>query len=491
MIKKLFSNRNLLCTLRKHCSYNTSLNNTSNMFTEIDSINIDEELKSHCKNLGFSKLTKVQKEVYEKFLNKESQKHLSVFAESGSGKTFAYGLPLIKTLQDLKKREDYDDMHGAIIILPTKELCTQTYAFLRKLDYTNKLKMNRTGSISHVAPHVQLLKSMPKEDLKKLDLEELSDKNIINSTKWDNQDLLITTPSQLNIIQKAKKTVDPLDINPSYIIIDEMDLLFEDQNFNEPLMNIMSHFFGQYRSPFGEENNKRKLILSSASLKNRMRDIPSKELQEDYFGPIEWVQSENYQKISENILFENVNIQRQDMNERIDKFRVVTKQNLEEGFRKIMVFCEDSKTIDLLKDLLEKSKIKCFAMHSQMRPEKRLESLMNFQKSDGVLLATDLACRGLDFQGLDLIIQYNYATDATTLLHRVGRISRQNKKSKSKVINFVDTQNLDLFDIFSKQVSKQNRLDKQISYSPKKSTKNKEKSLTADQINEISSDEDF
>jgi superfamily II DNA/RNA helicase len=129
---------------------------------------------------------------------------------------------------------------------------------------------------------------------------------------WKRVDILVTTPSQLETIMKIKRKREPLAVNPKWFVVDEMDLLLVDKAFSRSTMNIMAYFLGKYKSPFGEENSKRKLVLTGASLKDRIKKVPVREMLEDWFGEMSFVESKDYMKISEKVEHEKLDVSKLD-----------------------------------------------------------------------------------------------------------------------------------------------------------------------------------
>ena len=231
-------------------------------------------------------------------------------------------------------------------------------------------------------------------------------------------------------------------IQQRYIVVDEMDMLLADKAFSKSVLSIMAHFIGIYKSPFGELNQKRQIILACASLKKKIRSIPSKEILEDWFGPLEFVESEKYMRINQNVDHEKLDVSSLGYHEK----QVLLKEVIDESqAEKVIVFCKDVLTAEDTCKFLNASDIPTVSFHSNLRPQERIESLNSFETGKAIVfMTTDLACRGVDFKDTDLVVQFNYAQNATNLIHRFGRTGRLNKKGK--VTSFVDLEDSLLYE---------------------------------------------
>lgn len=105
--------------------------------------------------------------------------------------------------------------HGALIVVPTKELAMQVYRTVRQLDEECKLNVSRMGSISYYSGIVELLNkasSLSQEQ----DLSELALDNVIRSVDWPRMDLLVTTPTMVNHLLRFSRSKP----NPKYVVLD-------------------------------------------------------------------------------------------------------------------------------------------------------------------------------------------------------------------------------------------------------------------------------
>jgi superfamily II DNA/RNA helicase len=210
--------------------------------------------------------TPIQQRVIEEgILNGQN---MIITAESGSGKTLSYLLPLINELNFYKDNNDtnasyfkfnkdteelmfqnanelqyqekkntkkntsgkHDDPKGAIILSYSKEMANQIYVLLRKMDTKKRFSLNRaTSSLQMKSPIVEFITPDTKKGEKEYNEDELfsiSLANVINNASWNISDVILCTPVVISHILETKSQFNPLDINPKTIIIDEFDELF-------------------------------------------------------------------------------------------------------------------------------------------------------------------------------------------------------------------------------------------------------------------------
>jgi len=226
-------------------------------------------------------------------------------SESGSGKTLAFLLPILNRVFYEKDeiplpREDnskmflnaedlyYDrkyaakklsvqekvaksQMRGAIIVASSRELLSQIYSLIRRLDVHNSLNVNRVGSsvqlFSPIAEHITKEGEFRnKRELMTEQVDQVSVKNIINNAKWELNDIMLTTPMLLKFLIDDVSKYEQYDINPSVIALDEFDLLFNNPGMEASMLAIMRKFGGSSDKNFSKFNMRRQFILSCSTL---------------------------------------------------------------------------------------------------------------------------------------------------------------------------------------------------------------------------------
>ena len=468
----------------------------------INSQPINPHFKRVCKKLGFENLTPIQEKAIPEMY---SNKNIGIFAETGSGKTLAYALPILDRLSKESKNVDFrSSTHGCIVLTNTKELCIQVYSLFKRLDHDERFKIYRTGAIGYVPPHKQVNNyDFEKHEARIKFLKEGSkhdlyyNEGIINIIDWKRMDVLVTTPSQLESILNIKRKNIKKDIDPEFLVIDEMDLLLIDKAYNRSIGNIMTYLQGlntvkinqneeesmedlkEIPSVFGKESN-RKLILAGASLKSSLKKSSSKSILQNMFGKIEFIESDSYLKINPNLEHEKLDVSEQNPEDRLQLLQEVIDESTS---KKTVIFCNNTQNVSLVAQYQNSQNIVSSEFHSSLSENQRIDSQKEFNEDQTLcFVTTDLACRGIDFsQKVDFIIQFDFALNATSLQHRFGRTGRLN--NKGKVTSFVDTNDLLLSELLEEKMSKGEKLDDMISRNRNLSKRiKKQESLTYSDI---------
>ena len=267
-------------------------------------------------------------------------------------------------------------------------------------------------------------------------MEAISNQNVINSIKWKNLDILITTPPQLELIIEAKRSLSPKSVNPLFLVLDEFDLLITDDNHKKAIKYLLRHFGGKFRTPFTqEENNRRQFILCGATMLKIYKGIEFKEMLGDWFENIDFIETPNFLKVNPNIEFQDLNVQDLDFEEKcevlLEFYYNLNKNN------QILVFCNATADLYDIQGFLSGKGVDSVILASKMTLNERVSSISRFRRGEvQICLCTDLISRGIDFPNVGTVIQFTFAKNAITYLHRVGRTGRLGRKGL--VINFVD-----------------------------------------------------
>ncbi len=336
------------------------------------SVNLHPLLLEAIENLGYKNATPVQERVIPIALR---GRDLMVSAKTGSGKTAAFLLPC---LNKLLESESQNLLPQALILLPTRELASQTFDICEQFTQFTELKST-------------LL--IGGEDFKK-QLNQLA----------KNPNIIIATPGRL-VEHIESETTDLASIET--LILDEADRMLE-MGFNEDLIKISSSC-----SP------KRQSLFFSATLKNNTL----RSLSENMINEPQIIAIDNRREIPENI--------RQQIVLADD---VKHKQNLvigiveEENAQHVIVFCNTKTQCRQLGNYLLYKDVKAEFLHGDIPQNKRRDVLENFRSGETqVIVATDVASRGLDIDNIDLVINFESPFSGDDYLHRSGRTGRAGK----------------------------------------------------------------
>lgn len=349
-----------------------------NAFNEF---NLNKQLLNAITELGFTEPTPVQKEAFPIIT---SGKDVVGISQTGTGKTMAYLLPL---LQEHKFRKS--DNPRILILVPTRELVVQV------VDMTKELCKYMTVRVLGVYGGTNI--------------------NTQKKAVLEGVDILIGTPGRLFDLATTK-TLQLSEIKK--LVIDEVDVML-DEGFRPQLENL-----------FDIMPEKRQNIMFSATMTEEVD-----ELIEDFFTSPEHINIAVSGTRLENIAQRCFNV-----------VNFYTKRNLlahllknKEEFVKVLVFVSSKRHADLLFESLEDEfGDELSIIHSNKSQNYRLEAIKAFDDgTNRILIATDVIARGLDFEKVSHVINFDVPHFPENYLHRIGRSGRAKKKGKT-ILFFTD-----------------------------------------------------
>ncbi|KAI5191160.1 ATP-dependent RNA helicase DDX54/DBP10 [Nematocida sp. AWRm77] len=367
-------------------------------------------------NIKYAIATPIQRKVIPRILQGED---IIAVSRTGSGKTFAYVIPILMKLLEKREKKDIYTRARAIIIVPTYELATQVFSVF--LDLSSKgvhpAMFTGIGSLAHsfnylVVGHFEVAICTPgrlEHMLTELSSAEKA-KPIYLKVDEDKgkKDVSITTEQLLEKLT-----------NPDIVVIDEMDRVFEDSSLSLSLERILEHFTNdpQYALFSATHHRGNVQIRSILSRKNI-------ELVEVLGGVSEHLEDG---RLAVNALF-----LQEDM-----KMAVLLSLIKKMEGEKMLIFVSTCKRALILGEALRQAGLAVGVLSSAESEESRELVLKSFKKDElSLLLSTDVGCRGLDIKGINAIVEYDYAGSKSTAVHRVGRMNR-GKHEKGALYSFV------------------------------------------------------
>ena len=352
-------------------------------------LKISDKNRENLHSLGFTQMTPIQEKSLPSILD---GKDVIAKAKTGSGKTVSFGLGVLNNLDMSRFRIQ------SIILCPTRELAGQVAKTLKDLArFEHNIKiLTLTGGVPH-KPQVHSLSHQAH--------------------------ILVGTPGRiLKHLQEENFSADEINT----LVLDEADRML-DMGFSEDI-NLIIDFLPQ----------KRQTMLFSATYPDTIETLSKSILQNPLKIEVESTHNENIitQKFYE--------VQPQ------QKSALVTKL-FEKNQKSVIIFCNTKVQCNELADYLEEIEIEPLVLHSDLDQKDRDETLILFSnKSYPVLIATDVASRGLDIEDVDLVINYDLPFDFEVYTHRIGRTARAGKHGLA--VSFVDNLNHfeDLKDYFDK-----------------------------------------
>ena len=327
-------------------------------------------------DLGFETLTPIQQEVIPYLLENETD--LIALAQTGTGKTAAFGLPVLHKIEVERK------LPQAIILCPTRELCLQiTKDMGSYAKYTKGLKVTAVYGGASIIPQIKSLKS--------------------------GTQIVVGTPGRvIDLINRKSLKLQ----NIEFVVLDEADEMLN-MGFKDDLDTILA-----------ETPKTKQTFLFSATMPKEVMRI-----------------SKNYMSNAKTIEVASRNEGAKDVEHH---YYMVNARDRYKALRRIcdvnpdiygIVFCRTRRETAEVADKLMQDGYNADAIHGELSQAQRDHVMGRFRKRKlQLLVATDVAARGLDINELTHVINYNLPDDDEIYVHRSGRTGRAGKKGISIII---------------------------------------------------------
>ena len=337
-------------------------------FTEL---NLSPELLASVERAGFEEATPIQSETIPLALE---GKDVIGQAQTGTGKTAAFGLPMLEKI-DPQLRQ----IQG-LVIAPTRELAIQTQEELHRLGRDKKIRVSAVYGGADIGRQIRQLK--------------------------DNPHVVVGTPGRMldHINRRTLKlgTVETL-------VLDEADEMLN-MGFLEDIESIISQVPEQ-----------RQTLLFSATMPPAIKNIGVKFMKEP-----EHVKIKAKEMTAD--LIEQFYVRSKDF----EKFDIMTRLLDVQTPELTIVFGRTKRRVDELARGLEARGYKAEGIHGDLTQQKRMSVLRSFKNGQlDILVATDVAARGLDISGVTHVYNYDIPQDPESYVHRIGRTGRAGKEGVS------------------------------------------------------------
>ncbi|XP_018333580.1 probable ATP-dependent RNA helicase DDX52 [Agrilus planipennis] len=360
--------------------------NIPNPIISFDDIPIKQDLKDNIKTCGYYTPTPIQMQTIPTMME---NRQVLACAPTGSGKTAAFLLPIIYQLQGPQKKG-----FRTVIVCPTRELAKQTQRECERLAEGRGLRIHVINKISKA-------------------VEQFGP----NSSK--KFDILVTTPNRLCYLLKQEP---PISLeNVEWLIIDEADKLFESgiHSFRKQLEQILVAcnngrrkiaMFSATHTPVIAKwcvHNMKGLVRITVGQRNAATDTVEQELL--------FVGSESGKLLA---------------------FRDLIRKGLTPP---VLVFVQSKDRAQQLFSELIYDGINVDAIHADRTQTQRDNTVRCFREGKiWVLICTELMARGIDFKGVNLVINYDFPPSAISYVHRIGRAGRAGRKGKAITFFTID-----------------------------------------------------
>lgn len=338
---------------------------------KFNELNIGNEIIRATRDLGYEKPSPIQEESIPHLLEGSD---LIGKSQTGSGKTAAFAIPIIENIEA-------NGVTQALILCPTRELCIQVSKEIEKLcKYKKEIRILPVYGGSHIVKQIKSLKK--------------------------GVEIVVGTPGRLMDLMRRK--VLKLD-QVKVVVLDEADEMF-DMGFRDDMKFILDR-----------TNPDRQTCFFSATMGSEIQEF-----------------SRIYQNnpVRVEIKGEEVTV------ERIDQYYIKLKESMkEESLTRLLeihkpnlaiIFCNTKRKVDRLVESLTKKNYLVDGLHGDLKQSSRDQVMKKFRnKTIQILVATDIAARGLDVDDVDIVFNYDMPQLDEYYVHRIGRTARAGKSGLS------------------------------------------------------------
>lgn len=289
-------------------------------------------------------------------------------SRTGSGKTAAFGLPALQILEE-------SDAYGALILVPTRELAIQVAAELEDLGKYTNLKSVPIYGGQNINTQISKLEKRPQ--------------------------IIVGTPGRvMDLHQRGHLPYDRVKI----AILDEVDRML-DIGFRDDIRKIL-----------GGMRQKHQTIFVSATISDEIHRLAKKYMHDA--KQLDVTSSSGSLTVSQ-VSQEYLPV------EPWDKQRLLHHLLTHEETAMTLIFCKTKATVDKLTRFLQKKNVDAAAIHGDLQQSKRNSVMQQLREGKlSVLIASDLASRGIDVEYISHVINYDVPEDPEVYVHRIGRTAR-------------------------------------------------------------------
>ena len=338
-------------------------------------LNVPEQIHKAVERMGFTELTEVQEKAIPPMM---AGRDVIAKAPTGTGKTCAFGIPLVLGVQQDKKYPQ------AVVMAPTRELAQQITEDLRDL--------------AHFYPDIRIACVYGGANMAK-QVEQLK----------KGAQIVVATPGRLQD-HMNRRSIDVSHVKD--IVLDEAD----------EMLNM--GFYKDVRKILDAIKSKQRLAMFSATISREVMDIG-------------WLYQRDAEEITVQPVLESA--------PKIDQYMILTTGRnkladlteliIKEGYSRVMVFCNTKYTTAMLSNQLARLNFDVDCLHGDLSQAERNKIMARFKAGElAVLVATDVAARGIDVTDVDAVFNYDVPPSNEYYTHRIGRTGRAKKEGKAYIL---------------------------------------------------------
>lgn len=365
---------------------------------KFEDYNFSDEVKMSIGKLGFKKPTDIQYKTIPHVLKGED---VLAIAQTGTGKTAAFAIPIIEKLHTIKKQQSRKDGIKAIIMVPTRELAIQINEVFVELCGNTRVKSFSVFGGVEQAPQIQKL-----------------EKGI---------DILIATPGRLfDLVSQGFIKLNRINT----LVLDEADHMLN-LGFIKDIRDLIKHL-----------PHKRQTLFFSATIDQEIKKLAYSLVT----NPIR-IQISPKDPVSKNVDHALVNVEMDDKRFFLER---LVKGSPDAKF---IVFTRTKVRADRVVKAMERVNIHAESIHSDREQLDRNAIMDRFKKGETkLLIATDISSRGIDIPNVDYVVNYDMPEQSENYVHRVGRTGRG--RERGQAFSFCSTEEKPLLDEIEELIGK-------------------------------------
>lgn len=352
---------------------------------QFEQMALSAEMRRAIQEMGFTETTEVQEKTIPEMME---GRDVIAKAPTGTGKTCAFGVPIIERM------DGKSDALQCLILAPTRELTSQITEDMRAMArYKEGLRIVSVYGGQSMQRQIEHLKKKPQ--------------------------IIVATPGRL-LDHLKRKTVKLHALKT--VVLDEADEML-DMGFIKDVTNILD------RCP-----KKKQVVMFSATISREVMDI-SWLYQRDVAEITVLPKEKSEPKIAQYSLHA----------EGEEKVWMLAHLLQQADWRRVMIFCNTKYMTDRLTKRLRAREIQADCLHGDIKQTVRNKVMKEFREGKfPVLVATDVAARGIDVDDIDAVINFDMPADNASYLHRIGRTGRAGKEGVAySLVSITETDRLE------------------------------------------------
>ena len=364
---------------------------------KFEEYHIADGIKTSISKLGFKKPTDIQFKSIPPILRGED---VLAIAQTGTGKTAAFAIPVLHILQERKKKGRPDGVK-CLVMVPTHELALQTENVFRILGKHTRIKAFAIHGGVEQDPQIKQL-----------------DKGV---------DVLIATPGRMfDLVSQGALQLQRVEI----LVLDEADHML-DLGFIKDIRDLMRHLPRKRQTLFFSatiDEKIKKIAYSLVTDAIRIQISPKDPVAKNIEHAVAFIEMDDKRFFLENVITNNPE-------------------------QKILVFVRTKVRAERVKKALERVDIQSETIHGDKEQAQRQRTMQLFHKGElKVLIATDVSARGIDIPDVEFVVNYDLPETPEHYVHRVGRTGRG--RNKGQAISFCSKEEREMLSTIEAQLGK-------------------------------------